>query len=43
MLVHTKRTLTATQLNIQLCESEPAPHLEAPKLLVKEFNGYFPG
>lgn len=37
-----RKNFTASQLNIQLCESETAPHREAPKQLVREFNGYFP-
>lgn len=37
-----KKNFAAIQLNIQLCESETAPHREAPKQLVREFNGYFP-
>lgn len=37
-----KKNFTAIQLNIQPCESETAPHREAPKQLVREFNGYFP-
>lgn len=37
-----KKNFTAIQLNIQLCASETAPHGEAPKQLVREFNGYFP-